>query len=87
MIAIGVLSFFIFKDYEVAKPEKWSLSVSLRSNAFTSSERVIDSASGATLFYYSVDPEIIPVSVDKIDNETWTVTFKSRAALQKDVKQ
>ena len=84
LTVIVIFSFLLFKDYEVVKPINWSSSVNLRSNAFAGRLRVVDSTSGATLFFYSVDPEIHPVSIDKKDDDTWTVTFKKRDAIQKD---
>jgi hypothetical protein len=82
LLCVFGASFALLKYYDVEKPSNWSSDVILRSNPLRGNLRVDDASSNATLFYYSVDPAIQPIIIEKKDENTWVVTFKKREAIK-----
>lgn len=61
---------------EIPNPPTWNRLTKRFYNPVTGMIKVVDSESGKTIFFYSDDPVILPVSVEKTEGAEWKVVFR-----------
>lgn len=78
-LIIAILGLMVFRiEYQVPRPEGWPESVNLYKQPVTENIRVVDGATGRTLFWYQGSAGRDPVRIEKLASGEWLVVFDQR---------
>lgn len=78
-LIIVILAFIAFRiEYQVPRPEGWPESVKLYKQPVTENIRVVDGATGRTLFWFQGSAGRDPVRIEKLASGEWLVVFDQR---------